>query len=163
MPKPVFITCAEQMIESKERNLLTLVDIIEMFDVQVTDSPQADTRVNASGGMPVILVPWQPFKAIAVWKTLSDDDPEATYEVEWQIILPSGEAKTQPVGNVKPNSTTARPLWRVIAVFMTPLPLHTAGELRIINRLRPQGGEWLTQEYQIMVNVKNHTETSTPP
>ncbi len=145
MPKPNFILCAQHYIESKESNLLTLIDICEVFDITVGDKPE---------DQPVVYIPWNPFKAIAVWRLMPEDDPGANYESDWVVVLPSGETIVS-ADTKKPSFSHAKPLWRAVMLFITPLPIKQSGTLRVISRMRKDGGEWITQEHEIMCKVNN--------
>ena len=67
MPKPIYTVLCQNWIESKETGLVTLVEIIEKIVLAHVPTPPS--------GEQVLLVPWQPIRAVAVWM-LMPDDPE---------------------------------------------------------------------------------------
>jgi len=155
MPKPVFVICSLHALENKDTGLFSIVEIIEKMAYAPVPQPPPGQ---------VLFIPWQTFKATAVWTLSPDEIADAEYETDWRIIMPSGDPIPDLPGPMRVKFSPSRPFSRNVANFMTPLPITCPGTLRVISRMRRVGDEaWTSQEYAIIVEQAPSPEIPKPP
>ncbi len=145
MPKPIYTLCVQYSMENKENGLVSLIDIIEKL--QLTPLPPPPTNIAQAQ---IRIVPWHPFRVMALWMLNPEDDPDAEYEFQIAFIQPSKEETIIGTGPAK--FTKTRPFFRGAALIQSPPPISGAGLLYVVSKIRIKGKtEWTCQEYPIVV------------
>lgn len=144
MPQPVFIACAQQIVEDKHTGLVSLFQLIDGFQLSIRS--RDEQKVPAT--------PLHSFIGMAVWR--SNDDEHSDWEYEYQAVArPPGESE-QIVRNGRFQFTTRRV--RFIQGLIVPNAWTQSGDFVFIHRIRRAGeSEWLSQSYPIEVTVSTAT------
>lgn len=152
MPRPVFILCANDFVEDKTTNLLSVHTIIEQIQGFRVEPGANPPRVEDEAGRRAIPVQFQRAKAMAVWmKEPGDDDRE--FETEF-IVDFGGERLAAPLGvfRFEGNASFHRMTLRLHGF---PLPEQSCTG-HIIARIRAVGGDddaWISQDYPILIEM----------
>lgn len=145
MPTPVYIICAESGVQDKERNLVSIFNVLERLMVQVHVS--TGTKKDAPQRISPLRL-W----VLAVWRHEPGDE-EREFESQFRMVLPDGQTREQP-GKKRFSFDPVRDLVRFILRIEVADPLPE-GVLRLQSLLREVGTDrWLTQEYSIPVQVQ---------
>lgn len=154
MPKPVYIICCDKSITDKADNIISLLNLIEKFTIEIDSS-----SLPPNSGKKMMLP--KDFHVVVCW--LRDDNEESDeFEANLMIVAPDG---------TEMHSDISHPL-----VFEKGLPLHRTtyrlpgipmggnGVCRVIGRIRnlTSKGDWVVQEYPILIETvtKKQAETN---
>lgn len=146
MPTPVYIICAESGVQDKERNLVSIFNVLEKMTVQVQIVPAGHKPSRPQQILSLRL--W----VIAVWRGEPGDEKDE-FETEFRLVLPDGKVR-QPTTSKTFRFDPVRDLRRFI-LRMEFADAPPEGVMRIQNRLRKVGtDQWFTQEYLVPVEVQ---------
>lgn len=149
MPKPVYIICAAGLSEDRSTNLVTLFGIVESLVVAPVPIPDG-TKVNFVKG------PNNPgelgqLKVMAVWMKTSAAEDNVVFEHEF--VLQFDDVELPPIGRMEFTFTPDAYLKRFLLCFDGLPPMTKDGFAVIRSRIRLDGGEWMSQEYPMMMIV----------
>lgn len=146
MIAPFFMASAEQVIEDRRSNLVSLVNITEVLSTIVVQPEQPE-----ESSAPVILGRPLDLKILAVWQREPDDDPSILYESEFRVAWPGQEPKT--VRSAEFQFGKGVYFRNLLNMFGAP-GKPQSGVLVIECRARKKGDErWVTQSVRIPVQV----------
>jgi hypothetical protein len=137
MPKPVYILCSHTASTDRFSSSLSLFNILESLRF-VHQRPQpAIGTISATN-----------FFGVAVWRR-SPEDPVGLFDFELLSSSPGKEQKVVQQGTF----TFDGDIQRFYVPFGIEQPWEVSGEFVFVSKVRPQGGQWLSQEYRIPVEV----------
>lgn len=155
MAKPLYIVCAESGVEGKEKNLISIFNVLE----KVTLSIESLEKSDPSGPAKAVIQPLMLW-AIAVWMK-EEGDEGRQFESQFVVFSPDGaeiiKAEPKVFGFV-----SGKYLTRMILRLQLVVTSFPEGFLRIQSRIREVGKtEWLSQEYPILVEVRTTQQATT--
>ena len=152
MPKPVYIVCANSIVQDKISNLVSIQGVIERLSVTVKQSGRGPDERPAT-----LVTEAMQFWTIAVWRKVADDD-EHEFKGQYVIIDPAGKDLSTPTTDFR-FPAGDKFLFRMLMKFRIESAMST-GMLRVQARIRRGDHEdWLTQEYPIVVDVEELSDT----
>ena len=148
MPKPIYIVCSDSGSEDRITGKFSLYGCFEK--VQILKMPTLPAGDSIIIGMPGMWI-------TALWARLPEDDG---VEFEWvmSVHLPLADAPTE-VG--KGFCIFDNEFKRICVRTIGPLPFAGPGSMIVRSRIRPQDGEWLSQEFAIIVQEISQDQPST--
>jgi hypothetical protein len=159
MPKPVYIICAENVVQDKDTNLVSIHNVIERFDVTAVGKLPPDVAKaigptmkkvaeSVEGAPPVGTRPL--FKAISVWKKEPGDE-EQPLEILMTVTFPDGHKRE--FGPTPFQFDKGSILQRAIVIVGGQLPVQS-GKIRVATSVRKKGDKkWKSQSYDIEVTA----------
>ena len=147
MPKPVYIFCAQSVIEDKDTGLFTAFQIVDKFQTVSLPPPQSGKH---------LFIMWPGLAVINAWLAVPEDTAGDEYENEIRFLLPDDSAvalgkMTFMIGSPEPK----KPLYRFVLRFAGPPNITVPGMSFVESRIRKIGtsDEWISQQSPIMVEI----------
>jgi hypothetical protein len=149
MPSPVYIFCANMVIEDKDTGLISALQIVDKLQTVSIPIQQPVEPGHA------IAIMWPGLVIVAAWIANPEDAQGDEYETETRFILPDGQTQdltkaTFKIGSPDPN----KPLYRFISRFAAPPQMNVPGMWLIESRIRKTNEQtWKSQSSPIIVEV----------
>lgn len=151
MPKPVYMIVSESGSIDRQRNSLSIFNVIDMFEVQV------EKRSAVTDELP--FAPTIKMFVSACWR-VDDTEYHTDYEAEMAMDVPGGDT---PQSLFKDKVQFSKPFHRFNARIEGPAMLTVPGDLTVTCRIRKAGAKkWISQSYSLIVQVKDHTPRHDP-
>lgn len=159
MPRPVYIIVAKEAIEDKATNFLSLISVVEVFNVAIFPNPQ-DLDPQFSDALRDARRLANRFHAMAVWMREAGDE-EVVFEHQFVMALPQRE-DLLPAAPFQFNAEFPLQRFR-LQIQGVPL-LEESCTIHIESRVRRHdtGEEW-RQRYPIVCNVERQLPVQAAP
>lgn len=155
MPKPVYIICASGLSEDRATNLVSLFGIIE--SLVVASDPIAEVAKSTQVKREPKPGDLGQLKVMAVWMKTSDADVDVTFEHEF--VVQCDDVELPPIGRMEFTFTKDAYLKRFLLCFDGLPPVTRDGFAVIRSQIRRDGGDWLSQEYPLLIVIHKPEDT----
>ncbi|HWB12048.1 MAG TPA: hypothetical protein VG826_22675 [Pirellulales bacterium] len=148
MPKPIFIVCAQSVIEDKTTNNVSILNVLEKISY-IKRKPSDDQPVTQFN-----------CNVLAVWRR-ETSDINVEFETEFSLILPSS-GDIHSLASSPFTFPEDKELWRFNLMFSGMPPIDGDGTLIFRHGLRKKAAsEWLYQSYPVSVEaLKTENESA---
>lgn len=153
MVRPLFIICSESGAVDRYTNSISAFSVLE--SVQIVKAPTLDQAMK-SGSLQSVMV--LPIKLVCVWLADAEDFGKE-YSFKCQIQRPqTNQWELCGEGTFVWRSRSHR----IMSDIVVGNALLNEGTLFIACSIRREGEDWLTQQYEIFVDIEELVEAGTP-
>lgn len=157
MPVPVYIICADEMIEDKRTNKASLFNVFDrVIVVPSSGGPDAQKLIQIKPGE---AVPMIPLSVVLVSTWLKEDaDFGVSFDQQLAIISPSRKTFLIDLPQIEMGDDREKRFQRQAVRLESTPPLFEPGLWFFEMRIRKAGksGEWITQRLPFSVDFKSN-------